>query len=82
MQSFITGTDLASGRHSVNQYTIKDKHGFAHPAFNVVLHARLDSDTTLTIGLGTDALTDFDAEADPYRIDVKNLAKMRDLFRA
>ncbi|MEQ8394478.1 hypothetical protein [Thalassobaculum sp.] len=82
VHSFITGTDLASGRQSVNQYTIKDKHGFAHPAFNVVLQARFDSDSTLTIGLGTDALTEFDADADPYRIDIKNLARMRDLFRA
>lgn len=82
VRSFITGADLTSGRYTVSQYTVRDKHGFAHPAFNVMLQAQFESGDTVSIGLGTDALTGFDAEAAPYRIDVRHLAKLKDLFRA
>lgn len=82
VRSFITGTDLSSGRYTVNRYGIRDKHGFEHPAFNVMVQAQYESGVTQTIGLPSEALTSFDAVATPYRIDVKHLARLRDLFRA
>lgn len=82
LRSYITGSDLTSGRHSANQYAILDKHGFSHPAFNILVEAQFATGDLLSIGLATKALAGFDAEPAPYRIDVKNLAKVRDLFRA
>ncbi len=81
VRSFITGADLSGGRYTVNRYTIRDKHGFAHPAFNVMLQAQFESGDSLLIGLGTESLVGFDAETTAYRIDVKHLARLQGLFR-
>lgn len=82
VRSYITGTDLSSGSQSVTQYTITDKHGFQHHAFNLTIEVAFGNEDILSIGLGTNALGDFGAKPTPYRIEVRDLAKVTSLFRA
>ncbi|NQW12410.1 MAG: hypothetical protein HQ481_21305 [Alphaproteobacteria bacterium] len=82
VRSYITGTDLSAGNYSVTQYAITDKHGFQHNALNLIIQVTFEGGESLSIGLDSEALGDFDAEATPYRLNVRDLAKVKDLFRA
>ena len=72
----LTGLELKAGRHVVDLYKIKDKHGYQHEAFNANVAVTFGNGQSVVLGIGRDGLGEFEAERGQFAISSATFTKM------